>query len=399
MRERSEAQNHTMPAPPPPTILIPPDPAHPSALAFHLAALLARAAPAGEVLGAVRHWGDPAAQAALVSALGDTRGWVGGGGARPSSSSSSSSSYEARILRRVAAAAEAEGPRGGVGGGGDSDDDQGPVSDALAAALAAALLAEGSGGRSPDTTPPWNDAALLFGRPGGPATTVRLRMCTNLLAGDTGCTAWPAAAALGCALAGGAAPEGLAGRHVVELGCGTGALGCLLAAACAPRPASLTLTDGDAGALANARETVARNGWVAAEVEGAADAATPPPLPAISLARLPWGPSPPPGLGAARPGLLVLGADVSYDPASAPALAACVAALLRRGGPGSAALFAGVRRTAGGVAAFEAAAERAGLRVRRWGVAAAASAGRWGAWGGAEGGGADMVGWRLRVEG
>ena len=399
----------------PPLTTIPPDPAAPAALPFRLACLLARGGLAGAVLAAVPDWGDPRAQAALVDGLAAAKAWVGGG-VGGEGGLLGPPGFEARLLRRVAAAAEAARPAGPAARDGDEDDedDGDGVQEGLAAALAAALLA-GAGPAPPTTAAPaWADAALVFGRRGGPATLIRVRLCSDFLAGDTGCTVWPAALALGLALVNGRAPEAVHGRAVLELGAGTGVLGALLARAPATAPSSLTLTDGDAAALANAAQTVAANGFTPVVVggeEAGVSPPPPPPLPSVRLARLAWSAHPPAGLVPSLPppgGLLVLGADVSYDPAGVGPLAACVAALLRAGGPGAAALIAGVRRTATSAAAFEAAAEGAGLGVERWRVVGGEEGGGGGGggdeevrcWGGVAGAGAageEVVGWRLTV--
>jgi len=367
-----------------PSPTIPPDPFARSALPFRLACLLARGAPASDIMACGADcWGEARVQIALVDALATAKAWVGcgGHGGQPPLLLGPPG-FEARLLGRVAAAAEESAASTGRAEDSDGDDNAG-VQEGLAAALAAALLAGGPPATAATTTA-WREAALVFGRPARPATLIRARLCSDFLAGDTGCTVWPAALALGVALASGRAPESVHNRHVLELGAGTGVLGCLLAAACAP--ASVTLTDGDEAALQNAGSTVVANGfkavWVPAAgglggglAGGATHSAEAPPRPlaSISLARLAWTADPPPSLvpSPSPPppgGLLVLGADVSYDPGSVGALAACVAALLRRGGPGSAALVAGVRRTEGSVAAFEGACKVAGLGVERWGV-------------------------------
>jgi hypothetical protein len=377
-----------------PFFSIPTDPP----LTFTLACLLAQAAPPPDVLAALGTPPGLAAQRALVDALAAARAWVGGSGAL------GPPGYAPRLLRRAVGAA--------AGRRVVEDEEEDAVDEGLAAALAAALLEED--GCGPDPTPAFHSIALVFGRPASPATLLRLRASADLLAGDTGCAPpWPAAVLLGAALAGGRRlPRGRhhpAGRPVLELGAGTGALGLLVAKACAP--ASLTLTDGDAAALSNAAGNVAANGFAVVEVVGAgADPGDPRPsppllLPSVGLAHLVWGDPLPPGLVAApspsSPPLLVLGADITYDPASAPALAGCLAALLSVGGgsgsgggqgAGPAALIAGVERTAGSVAAFEGALNAQGLRWERWDVTASAGEGGWACWGGAGAGGA-VVGW------
>jgi predicted nicotinamide N-methyase len=112
---------------------------------------------------------------------------------------------------------------------------------------------------------------------------------------------WPAGVVLAEQLAG-ALGDGLAGRRVIELGCGLGACGL----AAARRGARVVLTDSEPEALALVERNARGNRL---DVETRA---------------LPWGAVPDELRGAFD---VVLGADVTYDPRTRPALLATIAAL------------------------------------------------------------------------
>ena len=250
------------------------------------------------------------------------------------------------------------------------------LEDELAVALAAALRGDGENEDDARTLPPpppgteWR--AYFFG---GTASSfpVVVAASRDFLAAGTGGAVWRAGGALAAALL--ARPTLVDGKALLELGCGCGLAGAAVAVAAGwvedggggggdattPRlaPASLTLTDGDPGALAIATATLAANG-----VRG------------VEVGRLAWGGGG--GGGESAPPLdhhhhhhhhhsdaprLVIGADIMYDPVAAPALADLLARLLSV--PGSAALLAGVERAEATVDAYTRALSAAGVTVVR----------------------------------
>ena len=82
-----------------------------------------------------------------------------------------------------------------------------------------------------------------------------LRGSADMLRGGTGCAVWQASLVLASLLL--AEPELVAGRDVLELGCGTGLVVCVARRLGAR---SVVGTDGDAEALENAAHNLARNG-------------------------------------------------------------------------------------------------------------------------------------------
>ena len=90
-----------------PSPTIPPDPFARSALPFRLACLLARGAPASDIMACGADcWGEARVQIALVDALATAKAWVGcgGHGGQPPLLLGPPG-FEARLLGRVAAAA------------------------------------------------------------------------------------------------------------------------------------------------------------------------------------------------------------------------------------------------------------------------------------------------------
>ena len=127
---------------------------------------------------------------------------------------------------------------------------------------------------------------------------------------------WPSGQRLAEQIAGPLAAQ-IAGRRVIELGCGLGAPG--LAAARAG--GDVVMTDGEDEALALAAANAAANGLV------------------VDVARLRWGEVPAAWRGRFD---VVLGADVTYDPRERSPLLATIEALLA---PGGAAWLADPERT------------------------------------------------------
>ena len=183
-------------------------------------------------------------------------------------------------------------------------------------------------------SPPIAQFAYDDGRAGGAAAArvlLHLRVSNNMLEGSTGCAQWSAGFFLAELML--ARPELFAGRRVVELGAGAGAAGIVCARAPAgARPASLVLTDGSPAAIANLRENLARNGVAAGSgcaAEGGAcciarlldwDSATEESLTELAGADT--------SLAESQP-LVVVGADLIYDPNSIAALVRCLRLLLR----------------------------------------------------------------------
>lgn len=247
------------------------------------------------------------------------------------------------------------------------------LEDELAVALAAALSGDGANDNARALPPPppgteWR--AYFFGDASSSSFPVIVAASRDFLAAGTGGAVWRAGGALAAALL--ARPTLVDGTALLELGCGGGLAGAVIAVAAGwvengggggggdttpPRlaPASLTLTDGDSGALAIATATLAANG-----VRG------------VEVARLAWGgggggnDSASPPLDHHHPSApprLVIGADIMYDPEAAPALAGLLARLLSV--PGSAALLAGVERAEDTVYAYTRALAAAGITVQR----------------------------------
>ena len=129
---------------------------------------------------------------------------------------------------------------------------------------------------------------------------------------------WPSGQRLAEQLAGPLAAQ-VAGRRVIELGCGLGAPG--LAAARAG--GDVVVTDSEDDALALAAANAAANGVV------------------VAVRRLRWGADEVPGAWRGRFDV-VLGADVTYDPRERAPLLATIEALLA---PGGAAWLADPERT------------------------------------------------------
>ena len=176
------------------------------------------------------------------------------------------------------------------------------LEDELAVALAAALSGDGANDNARALPPPppgteWR--AYFFGDASSSSFPVIVAASRDFLAAGTGGAVWRAGGALAAALL--ARPTLVDGTALLELGCGCGLAGAVIAVAAGwvengggggggdttpPRlaPASLTLTDGDSGALAIATAMLAANGVRGVEVArlawggggGGNDSASPP---------------------------------------------------------------------------------------------------------------------------
>jgi len=134
----------------------------------------------------------------------------------------------------------------------------------------------------------------------------------SLVAEGTGALAWPAASVTARWLRKNA--DGMTGAAVLDLGCGTGAVGLFAAALGASR---VLLTDQSDGALANAKRNIAMN----RDVLGAANVAT---------RQLAFGAAGAPPMG---PWTWILGSDIVYDGSALTALMRTLCSLLAQEPP------------------------------------------------------------------
>lgn len=211
-----------------------------------------------------------------------------------------------------------------------------PLLDSLLSARAAATAA--SAGRDLSSPPPFEHSYISVRREGGARTFVAVRARNSFE--HVGMRVWAAGLHLANLLA--SDPSLVRGLRVLELGAGIGATVAALAAAMRREdaPGEWVLTDYEPSVVDNMRHNVGACGWP------------------VRCETLDWCALPP---GALCGGFdLVVAADVTYDPALAPPLAAAFAAFLSAGAAG---ILCSTLRNPSTFAAFQEAFETAGIRL------------------------------------